>query len=181
MGSVTAETTLEELAALISQALESAGIVGTLSGGGAVTVYSENAYLSHDLDFVSSARLTAIRDAIAPLGFHGVAGARQFEHPLSPFYVEFPPGPLAFGETTFTDDEGTVLQTIYGPLRIVTPTQILMDRVAAYTHWNDNQSFDQALSVAGRQDVDWPALYEWAQREGIAVAVIDRLRSTASD
>jgi len=33
MGNITAETTLEELAALVSQALERAGITATLSGG----------------------------------------------------------------------------------------------------------------------------------------------------
>ena len=125
--------------------------------------------------------LAAIGDAIAPLGFHRVAGARQFEHPETPYYVEFPPGPLAFGDTAFSDDDATVLQTVYGPLRIVTPTQILMDRAGAYMHWNDNQSFDQAIMVARRQSVDWPALYEWAQRDGIADKVIDKLRGRAGD
>ena len=156
-------------------------MVGTLSGGGAVALYSDNEYLSCDLDFVSSARLAAIRDAIGPLGFRRVAGARQFEHPETPYYVEFPPGPLAFGDTAFSDDEAAVLQTVYGPVRIVTPIQILMDRLAAYVHWKDNQSFDQAVMVARRQSVDWRALYEWARRDGIADSVIDKLRGQVGD
>ena len=40
MAKVTAETALEELAAIISQALDAAEIVGTLSGGGAVAEYA---------------------------------------------------------------------------------------------------------------------------------------------
>jgi hypothetical protein len=175
MGTVNADTTLEELAALVSQALEHAGIVGTLSGGGAVALYSDNEYLSHDLDFVTSERITVIGEAVAPLGFLRVAGARQFEHPESPLYVEFPPGPIAFGETTFSDDDATIVQTPYGPVRIVTPTQIVMDRLSAYVHWHDNQSFDQALLVVRRQHVDWQALGEWARTDGVDDGVIDKL------
>jgi hypothetical protein len=181
MRAVTAETTLEELAALVSQALERAGIVGILSGGGAVALYSDNDYRSFDLDFVSSERLVVIGDAIASLGFQRVAGARQFEHPETPYYVEFPPGPLAFGDTTFSDADAAVVQTAYGPVRIVTPTHIVMDRVSAYVHWNDNQSLDQAIMVARRQSVDWPAVYEWARRDGIDAAVIDKLQARPAD
>lgn len=77
------------------------------------------------------------------------------------------------------DDDVLVLETDYGPLRIVTPTQIIMDRMAAYAHWNDNPSLDQAIMVAKRQDVDWPALYEWAERDGIDAVEIDKLKSRA--
>jgi hypothetical protein len=142
-----------------------------------VSLYTDNQYESHDLDFVSSERLKVIGDAIAPLGFCRAAGARQFEHPDTPWYVEFPPGPLAFGETHVADDEACVVQTNYGPLRVVTPTQSIMDRLAAYVHWHDHQSLDQAVMVASRQEIDWPALHEWAQHDGIAASVIEGLRS----
>ena len=177
MSSVTADTSLQELAALVSQALDRAGVTATLSGGAAVSLYTDNQYESYDLDFVSSERLKVISDAIAPLGFRRVAGARQFEHPDTPWYVEFPPGPLAFGETHVADDEACVVQTDYGPLRVVTPTQSIMDRLAAYVHWHDNQSLDQGVMVASRQQIDWPALKEWAQHDGIDASVIEGLRS----
>jgi len=179
MGIITAETTLQELAALVSQTLEHAGIPATLSGGAAVSLYSDNEYQSHDLDFVSSEQLTVIGDAIAPLGFYRVGKARQFEHADTLWYVEFPPGPVAFGDTHIHHDDVPILETEYGPLRIVTPTQIIMDRVAAYVYWKDNQSLDQAIMVASRQDVDWPTLYEWAERNGIDAAEIDKLKSRA--
>lgn len=172
---------MEELAALISQALEAAGISATLSGGGAVSVYTENEYESCDLDFVTSERTKAIAAAIAPLGFRQVPGSRQFEHPGTGYYVEFPPGPLGFGETVIRDEEATTLQTGFGPLRIVTPTQIVMDRIAAYVHWRDNQSLDQAVMLARRLGVDWSALYEWAERERIDAVVIDKLKNGAGD
>jgi len=51
MAEITEATGIEELAVMISEALESAGITATLSGGGAVSIYSNNQYMSHDLDF----------------------------------------------------------------------------------------------------------------------------------
>lgn len=177
MQGITGETTMQELAVLVSQALERAGVTATLSGGGAVSMYSDNEYQSRDLDFVSSERLKVISDALMPLGFRRVGKARQFEHPDTQWYVEFPPGPLAFGETVIAADEASVLETEYGLLRIITPTQSVMDRIAAYVYWQDNQSLDQAVMVASRQDVDWSALYEWAKRDGIDAMVIDKLKA----
>lgn len=51
--SINPETSLEELAAIVSQALAQAGIDAVLSGGGTVAQYSENEYMSADLDFVT--------------------------------------------------------------------------------------------------------------------------------
>ena len=39
---ISAETSVEELAAIVSRALEEAGIAATLSGGAAITLYAEN-------------------------------------------------------------------------------------------------------------------------------------------
>jgi hypothetical protein len=176
---VNRDTSLEELAALISQALERFGIRATLSGGGAVSIYSDNRYESYDLDFITSERNTVIAKAIEPLGFRYEAGMRDFHHPDSEYYVEFPPGPLAFGESTVPDDAAAMLETAFGPLRIVTPTQCVMDRLASYVAWNDNQAFDQAVMVARRHHLDWLELLEWSEREGIAPMIINRLRDRA--
>ena len=55
MPGIDENTPVEQVAALVSQALEAAGIEATLSGGGAVSIYSANMYESRDLDFVTSA------------------------------------------------------------------------------------------------------------------------------
>ena len=177
MPSINQDTTLEEVAALVSQALVAAGIEATLSGGGAVSIYSANAYQSRDLDFVTSAGVDVIERAITPLGFYRAnSHARQFDHRECPWYVEFPPGPLAFGFMVVDQRDVLTLQTTHGPLRIITPTQVIMDRVAAYVHWKDGQSWDQAMLVAERQDVDWSRLERWAADEGVDSAQIRRLR-----
>jgi hypothetical protein len=142
-----------------------------------VTLYADNEYMSADLDFITKAGLNEIGGALAPLGFHRRPGARQFEHADTDYYVEFPPGPLAFGDMEVSDSEAATLQTEFGPLRIVTPTQIVMDRLAAYVHWRDGQSWDQAIMVVRRQEIDWDALERWAAGEGIEQKTIDGLRS----
>jgi hypothetical protein len=47
---ITDKTTLAEPAAIGSETLERQGIVATLSGGTAVSIYTENRYVSEDLD-----------------------------------------------------------------------------------------------------------------------------------
>jgi hypothetical protein len=164
-----------DLAAIVSQALERAGISATLSGGAAVSIYSDNEYESRDLDFVTSERKSVIASAIEPLGFRFEPGTRAFDHPDTDYYVEFPPGPLGFGETVVSDEDAATLQTRFGPLKIVTPTQSVMDRLSAYVAWTDNQALDQATMIARRQPLDWIALREWSEREGVRSDVIEKL------
>jgi hypothetical protein len=180
VGMIDGSTSVEELAAIVCSALEAAGIVATLSGGAAVTIYANNEYVSGDLDFVTHGRIAAIAAALAPLGFVRMPGVRQLRHPDTDLYVEFPPGPLSFGETTVDYGDAAVLETAYGALRIVTPTQLVMDRLAAYVHWHDGQSFDQAVMVARHQDLDWDQLRRWASLEGLAPDVLDSLTDKLS-
>lgn len=179
MGSIDESTSIEELAALVSQALETAGIHGTLSGGGAVSIYSDNQYESVDLDFITSAQNSAIAKALEPLGFSHQPGKREFTHPGTDYYVEFPPGPLAFGNTIVSDKKARSIDTVFGPLRIVTPTESVMDRLTHYVNWNDNQAFDQAVMVASRHPVNWDELTTWAEHEGAPAEVLQRFRAKA--
>ena len=177
---IDSNTSLEELAALISHALEAAGIPATLSGGSVVTIYSENEYQSVDLDFVTSEGRAALRSAIEPLGFYPSGNVRQFEHPHTDWFVEFPTGPLSFGDTYVDHCDVPPRDTDYGPLRIITPTQSVMDRLAAFWYHNDPQTWDQAIMVTKHQNVDWKILYAWAESEGQDRSDIDRLRKRAN-
>ena len=60
---ITKKTTLTELAAIVSDALEREGIIATLSGGSVVSIYTENRYVSEDLDFVTVDLVTMSRSA----------------------------------------------------------------------------------------------------------------------
>jgi hypothetical protein len=180
MRRIDSSTSLVEIASLVSQALEAAGIVGVLSGGGAVSVYSENEYESVDLDFVTSTRNEVIAEAVAPLGFRYFAGSKDLAHPDSRYTIEFPPGPLAFGSTAASNQAAVIVETDFGPVRIITPTQSVMDRLAHYVFWNDNQALDQAVTVARRHTIDWDEIERWAVQEGASPAIVQRLRAKAS-
>lgn len=175
---ISQDTSVEEIAALVCEALERAGIEVVLCGGGAVTLYSKNEYMSTDLDFITTERKKRITPVMASLGFepHG----REYVHPNSKFFVEFPSGPLAFGDRYVDNSEATTLKTQFGAIRIVTPTQSVMDRLAWFVHGHDQQSRDQAIMVAKRQTINWRAVFDWADSEGIEPAIVEDVREEAN-
>ncbi len=175
---ITKRTTLAELAAIVSEGLARAGITAILSGGAAVSIYSENRFKSEDLDFVTIARVEELKKALEPLGFKhtGTPRLSVFEHPETSWYLEFPPAPLGFGGTYIDPSECTLLKTSVGTIRIITPTHSIMDRLNAAAAWSEEQSLEQALLVAEHQrdNIDWDELDRWVVREGISseVAII---------
>jgi hypothetical protein len=176
---INSGTTALELAVLVSRALEAAGIQATLSGGAAVSIYTDNRYRSDDLDFVTAERRDRLADVLEPLGFTIASDRRHFEHAATDFYLEFPPAPLEFGGHTVQHDDLPPLQTRWGPLRVITPTLCVMDRLAAWWHWNDRQSWDQAVMVATHNELDYDELIAFARDEGADPADIEKLRKQA--
>lgn len=152
----------EALAAIISETLEKHGLGGVLSGGAAVQLYSDNQYLTPDLDFVSSNQHRDLEPAMASIGFERVE-MRYYKHPDNPYYVEFPPGPVMIGDRVI-NDWGRV-ETQYGTINILTPTQCVMDRLCAFYHWNDRQCLLQAVWVAMRQEIDLEEVRVWSEEE----------------
>ncbi len=165
---ITENSTLPEIAAIVSDALQKAGITAILSGGSVVTIYSENEYFSKDLDFVTAAMIGDLKPVLTKLGFEHTGAPRlsQFEHPKVEWYLEFPPSPLTFGHLYVIPEECAVIDLPVGKLRIITPTQSVMDRLAAAYAWKDAQSREQAIMVAARQEIDWDSLRTWFANEG---------------
>jgi hypothetical protein len=154
-------TPLEELAALVCTTLEAHGISVVLSGGAVVSIYSEAEYVSYDLDFVPIGLARKVDAAMESLGFEKTR--RHWTHPKSRYWVEFPPGPVAIGEETirhFAERE-----TRMGTLRLLAPTECVMDRLAWYFHDADTQCLDQAVGVATRHPVDLKRIARWARAE----------------
>ncbi len=178
MSKITAQSPLLEIAVIVSEALEKNGIHAVLGGGGAVTQYSDNEYMSTDLDFITLERNKVIAPVVAQLGFE--ARGKDFYHRESQFFLEFPPGPLSFGDRYIEPSETITLSTTFGSLRIITPTQCVMDRLAWFVHGNDPQARVQAMMVAKRQTINWHEIEIWADAEGIERELIDRLREDAS-
>ncbi|HEX7046292.1 MAG TPA: hypothetical protein VF275_01795 [Gammaproteobacteria bacterium] len=154
----------EELAAFICQSLTDAGIVVTLTGGGCVAVWSNGEYESKDLDFVEQGTVPRreIRAVLKDAGFN--EDGRYFIHTETDFFIEFPAGPLAVGG----EPVGAISErkTATGMLRLLSPTDCVKDRLAAFFHWNDHQALDQASLVARNQKVDLEEIRRWSKAEG---------------
>jgi hypothetical protein len=81
-----------------------------------------------------------------------------------PFFIEFVSPPAAIGREPIKDTHE--LTTKFGNLILLTPTDCVKDRLAAFFHWNDPQSLEQALMVAQSQDIDMKEVKRWALKEG---------------
>ena len=153
-----------ELGAFVQSQLRENGIEAILSGGAAVAIYSNNKYVSKDLDLINvyGVNRRKIRDAMTAIGFY--EDGRFFRHPDSHFFVEFPPGPLAIGEEPVKQIVEKKLST--GILKVISPTDCVKDRLAAYYHWGDQQSLLQAILVAQRNKINVDEIRRWSLAEG---------------
>jgi len=159
---LTADSAVEVVAALVSETLQAHGIVAVLSGGAVVSIYTENEFQSHDLDYISSETVGRISAAMQSIGFVRERG-RHFHHPATAFVVEFPAGPLMVGDQMV--HRHAELETSYGVIRLLTPTDAVKDRLSAFFHWQDRQALEQALAICRRQPVDEADLARWAKAE----------------
>lgn len=106
-----------ELAAFIGAEFKRRNINVVLSGGSCVSIYSQEKYVSMDLDFVKAAftKRPQIVSAMTALGF--AEKNRYFAHPDTAYLIEFPPGPLGIGEEPVRQiDENSVFHSTVAPV-----------------------------------------------------------------
>ena len=156
---------VEEIAAAICPHLKKKGMDCVLSGGSCVTIYSDNAYKSADLDFVMTEYpREEVDEALKEIGFERTKSWRHYENPKCHFLIEFPPTPLAAGEENI--NKTAVMNTKYGKLRLLRPVDCVKDRLAAFYHWGDRQSLEQAVLVALNNRISYAELKKWSTGEG---------------
>ena len=156
----------EELWCFVAWHLEAAGIETVMVGGAVVALYTEGLYQSGDIDLVPDDTMRdRIAGVLAEIGF-GPRG-RHFIHPQCPqLFVEFPNGPVSIGEEfPIVPDE----RVVEGQrLKLLSPTDCVKDRLAAFIHWKARDCFDQATLVCRRQSngIDWGSLERRCSGEG---------------
>jgi len=158
------DLTVGELAAFICSHLQGHGIDVVLSGGSCVSIFSENRYVSSDLDFIEyhTTKRKKIRAVMAKIGFS--EENRYFKHEEVSLIVEFPAGPPAVGNEPV--QEIIELKFATGVLRLLSPTDCVKDRLAGYYHWGDQQCLVQAILVAQATEVDLREVARWSRHEG---------------
>lgn len=159
-------TSLPELAALISSTCRGNGVEVVLSGGACVSIYTRNRYESYDLDFVLAAEADRKKagPALEAMGFR--RDGRHYRHPASPYIVEFLAPPLSVGEEPVQCV--AEIRRAGRTLRLLSPTDCVKDRLAAFYHWNDQPSLEQAVMVCRDVAVDLREVRRWSIKEGMA-------------
>jgi hypothetical protein len=153
-----------ELAAFVSDHLRASGIDSVLTGGACVTIYTRNRYESLDLDFVNIAEapLAKIKAALQRIGF--VPVGRIYVNKKVKYSIDILNPPLSIGEEKITGTNTISIKKMQ--LKLLTATDSVRDRLAAFYFWNDLQALEQALMVAGKNDVDLDLVKKWSRREG---------------
>ncbi|HQR74017.1 MAG TPA: hypothetical protein PLH07_02605 [Sulfurovum sp.] len=157
------DMSMEELAGYVCSQLEKEGIKTVLSGGSCVEIYSEGKYTSDDIDLVDrfNGGHTKIKNVMVQLGFK--EHNRYFVHQDTRYFIEFPRGPLGVGDAPITEIASRENET--GILRLLTPNDCIKDRLAAYYHWDDPQSLEQAIWVAQQNKFYIDSIKEWSMNE----------------
>ncbi|MDQ7843865.1 MAG: hypothetical protein QN141_13220 [Armatimonadota bacterium] len=149
-------------AAVIARILERLGHPVVVVGGSAVSFYTGGAYLSRDVDLVTTASGTELRDVLTELGFERRDGA--WVHRDTDVVVDFPPPPLAgdLGRITRVDTEE-------GSVAIIGLEDLVIDRLNAVVHWQDTEAREWCISMlALHQDLDVDYLRRQARAAGVA-------------
>ena len=155
------KTSIVELAAIVANHLKQQGIEVVLVGGLAVEIYTENLYLTKDIDMVNTnyKKPQELRDAMSKLGFQ--KQGRVFVHSTTDITVEFPTGPLSVG-----DELVTKTTMAKGEIPILDTSDVIKDRLAAYIHWRDKQSLVQAIVLLLKHPTNRKMLKAFCDREG---------------
>jgi hypothetical protein len=106
---------------------------------------------------------TLIKKVMLDMGF--TEHNRYFVHDETEWFIEFPRGPLGGGDAPVNDIATRKEET--GILRLLTPTDCIKDRLAAYYHWDDPQSLEQAVWVAEKNTFDIVSIEEWSRKENM--------------
>lgn len=160
-----AQSTLTDVAFAVSTALERINEPVVLCGGSAATYYAPEAYESRDLDFVITfgARPREVNAALQPLGYVRKPEG-LYAHRSIVYTIDLLPGPVAIDQetiTTFnTERRGEQL------LRVLTPTDVVRDRVLTFWAWGDQRALRVAVAVAHARsaDFDFAFFEEWTNK-----------------
>lgn len=130
-----------------------------------MAVASRSILTTANLDFIEEGRSTRkkIADCLREIGFQ--EKNRYFTHTDTRFFVEFPAGPLAIGDEPVSNI--TQLEFATGTLRLLSATDCVKYRLAAYYHWKDRQCLDQAIMVSTDAEVDIDEVERWSRHEGM--------------
>jgi hypothetical protein len=152
------------LAAFVSHHLRESGVPNVLTGGACVSIYTDNRYQSYDLDFVNvdGVPVSKICAILNGIGFS--ERGRIFINEDVEYSVDILGPPLSVGAQKITSVNTIKIDKM--ELKLLTPTDSLKDRLAAFYFWNDRQALEQAVMIQADNEVDFNEIRKWSQMEG---------------
>jgi len=153
---------IKDLAGLISDTLRKDGIDTVLVGGACVSIYSQNRYMSYDLDYITYEDKSRVAKSLEKIGFR--EKNQCFYHQLCQFFIEFVPPPIAVGRQPIYEFEE--MATSFGRIKLLKPIDCVKDRLASFYHWSDKEGLMQALEICLERSIDMKELQVWSQEEG---------------
>jgi hypothetical protein len=169
LADITAETdpTLKhlKLASLVSSVFRERGVDLVVVGGSAIEFYTEGAYVSGDLDMclISPTRLN-IRNRQELMGRLGANGGPRSWR-VAGHYVDILGEVETLARTPFDE-----LQAPYGPVRLISPEDLLVERVLVSVYPQRHEPAELcarkliAVALSGQVEVDWLEARRLAER-----------------
>lgn len=171
------DISIAELAGIIAEHLANAGIEVVLVGGLAVELYTDNLYLTKDIDMVNTNYQppAKLHSAMAELGFY--KQGRVYVNDSTEISVEFPSAPLSVGDELI---KSTTHTSVAGrQIPILKVEDVIKDRLSAFIHWQDNQSLVQAVALLVKNQLVPDRFRGFVDREGGNFSLLSRIYQTA--
>jgi hypothetical protein len=156
--------TIEELWRLVATELAKNDVDVVLVGGAVVSIYTEGAYVSGDLDFVlNDYTRETLNKVLKGLGFN--QKSRHYIHSdCKHLYLEFASFPVSIGDdTSIIPDE---VESEGVKIKIYSPTDSVRDRLASFIHFKAKDCLDQAIMIAKKHPVNFKKIESWCKKEG---------------
>ncbi len=155
--------TEEELWKYVGWHLARRDIKTILVGGAVVSIYTDGLYKSGDIDILTfEDSFNQLDQAMGEIGFKKT-GMHYRNSACPQFYIQSVSGPLGIG-----DDLNIVPRSIEvdgQTLRLLTPTDCIRDRLAAYIFDRVRSLFDQAVLVARQHPFEDGKIRKWLKSE----------------
>ncbi|MBI4126405.1 MAG: hypothetical protein HY465_02820 [Deltaproteobacteria bacterium] len=156
------DLTLRESIATIAGEMQEIGVETVLTGKACAAIYAPRVKTSV-LDLVTSKYpVTKIEKLMSSLGFTAMA-LHSFRSPMVPFEVVFFAWPPIVGDEIV--GRYATLKTPHGSFKLLSPTDCVRHRLAAWYRWSEEEALDQALAVASRHEIDLPIIRRWSEWE----------------
>lgn len=154
---------ISQVAAVISSYMEEQGYEPVLTGKSCAAIHAGTSIHPKTLDFiVRDFTNDEVAETMAGVGFLD-SGHRTFSNKYCPYEVLLTTHPVVVGDDVVSDVK--VMRTAKGPLKLLTPTDCVRQRLSMFYRWNDREALDDALKVARKHEIDMDLVRRWSDWE----------------